>query len=388
MPRERFIGLALSHAFAYYRDILREIARFAETRPHWHFVYLCPEVDERHARGVLKHVDAAIVDIHSRRQCDLLLQMRVRTVNISDLVPDLPIPRVSVDNGAIARMAAGHFRERGLRSFGYVGQRHYLFSRERESVLRSWLKAAGHKLAVYNIEGSEYDLAPLSCIRFPDSGLGRWLSSLPRPAGLLTPCDLWAVEIMQVCREVKLRVPEDIAVLGVDDDDLCCAVARPPLSSIILPTAAIARHAAALVEQLIEGKKRRWTQDVLFPPPGIAVRRSTDVLAFDEPDVVAAIRFIRENCHRPIRVADVLKEVPVSRRWLERHILQALGMTLGAEIRRARLERAKRLLTQTDLSIGEIAAQSGFSDLRHLEVTFKQALGDTPMQFRRNAACA
>jgi LacI family transcriptional regulator len=164
-------------------------------------------------------------------------------------------------------------------------------------------------------------------------------------------------------------------------------MARPALSSVILASDAIGQRAAELIESLLgkSSKRRIQTPEILVPPVGIATRRSTDVLAIDEPDVVTAIRFIRENCHRPIDVSDVLKEVSVSRRWLERRVRDAIGITLGAEIRRVRIERAKRLLLQTKHSIADVAKHSGFTDIRHIENCFRDELGLTPTQFRRGA---
>ena len=182
-------------------------------------------------------------------------------------------------------------------------------------------------------------------------------------------------------------MPEDIAVLGVDDDEFYCQLARPALSSVILASEAIGLRAAELIDSLLgkSNKRRKLAPEILLPPVGVVTRRSTDVLAVNEPNVVAAIRFIRENCNRPIDVSDVLKEVPVSRRWLERRVQDVLGITLGAEIRRVRIERAKRLLLQTKHSIADVAQHSGFTDIRHIENCFRAELGLTPTQFRRSA---
>ena len=190
----------------------------------------------------------------------------------------------------------------------------------------------------------------MSYLVSPNTDLADWLLSLPLQTGVLAMCDHWAVEVLQICRDVGLRVPEDIAVLGVDDDEFYCQLARPALSSVILASEAIGLRAAELIDSLLgkSNKRRNLAPEILLPPVGIATRRSTDVLAIDEPNVVAAIRFIRENCNRPIDVSDVLKEVPVSRRWLERRVQDVLGITLGAEIRRVRIERAKRLLTPNE----------------------------------------
>lgn len=307
MPRERIIGLAVNHAFGYYRDILSAIVSWAEMRPHWSFVFLNPVFD-RTTRESLKHVDAAVVAIGSRETYDALPKGIV-VVDVSDEMLGIPGPRVANDNVVVGQLAAQHFLQRGLRSFAYVGQSHYRFSIERECAMRSTVEAAGHWLAVHNFCASTHDLAPMGYLLCPNTDLADWLLSLPQQTGVLTMCDHWAVEVLQLCRDVGLRVPEDIAVLGVDDDEFYCRMARPALSSVILASDAIGQRAAELIESLLgkSNKRRIQTPEILLPPVGIATRRSTDVLAIDEPDVVTAIRFIRENCHRPIDVSDVLK---------------------------------------------------------------------------------
>lgn len=385
MPSQRIIGLAVSHAFAHYREILHSIVEYAETRPHWSFIFLNPGFD-RNARAALRHVDALVVALGDRESRDALPR-GVFAVDIADLVSDLPCPRVSNDNAAIGELAARHFLERGLRSIAFVNQCRYRFSIERERSMRRVLEAAGRRLAVFNFSAGDEELSPMSYERFPIPGLAEWLRSLPRPTGVLTSCDHWAVEVVQASRNVGLRVPEDIAVLGVDNDEFFCRMARPPLSSVILASQAIGRRAAQLIESRLDKscKPRTLATEILLPPVGIATRRSTDVLAIDEPDVVAAIRFVRENHSRVINVSDVLEKVPVSRRWLERRVREAIGVTLGAEIRRVRVERAKRLLIETRHSIADVASYSGFTDIRHIENSFRAELAMTPTEFRRRA---
>jgi LacI family transcriptional regulator len=383
--RERFIGLAMTRKLAYYRNVLRGISAFAVSHPEWRFVTL-GEDPTRTTRAALKHVEGVIVGVHTREWCKLLSQSGVNFVNIACLVPGLPIPRVGVNNQLIGQTAVRHFQERGLRSFGFVGHQHSLYSLEREAAFRAAVEAAGHALAVYHSSSPHWFDEADSVGLMNDSRFQRWLRALPRPTGILAPNDLWGIELTEVCRDVGLRVPEDIAVLGVDDDDLYCLISRPPLSSIAIPAQAIGERAAALMNRLIDQPERCPAHDVLLPPGDVVVRRSTDLVAHDDPDVVAAIRFIRENAHRPLRVSDVLREVPVSRRWIERRIVEAIGLTLGAEIRRAHLERAQRLLLDTTLPIAQIARHSGYTDLRQLEAAFRRELGATPSQYRRQAA--
>jgi LacI family transcriptional regulator len=154
------------------------------------------------------------------------------------------------------------------------------------------------------------------------------------------------------------------------------------LSSVIVPAERIGYEAAALLERMLSGE-RPPAEPILLPPPGVVTRRSTEVLAIDDPHVTAAVRFIREHAHLSVQVADVFDQVPVGRRWLERAFRKVLGRGIWAEIRRVHLERAKRLLTETDLSIEALAVQSGFSDFRHLAVVFRKELGLSPTAYRR-----
>jgi LacI family transcriptional regulator len=202
--------------------------------------------------------------------------------------------------------------------------------------------------------------------------------------GVFVPSDDWGLQVSEVCRRLGLRVPEEIALLGVDDDDLECEMTRPRLSSVIVPAERIGFEAAALLDRLISGE-RPATAQILVTPPGVATRRSTEVLAIDDRNVAAAVRFIREHAHVPLRVADVLKEVVVGRRTLERKCHTALGWGVGEEIRRSHLDLARRLLVRTSLPMKVVAERSGFTDFRHMAGVFRQEVGMAPTTYRRQS---
>src|SRR5205807_2039185 len=143
-----------------------------------------------------------------------------------------------------------------------------------------------------------------------DRHVHRWLRRLPKPIGIFAASDIWGMQLSEACRQAHLRVPEDVALLGGGNDDLQCELARPMLSSVVLPTQEIGREAASLLERLLSGAKPP-KRPVLLPPTGIAVRRSSEALAFADADLVAAVHFIRSHGHLPLCVADVLREVPV-----------------------------------------------------------------------------
>ena len=177
-------------------------------------------------------------------------------------------------------------------------------------------------------------------------------------------------------------MPDSLCVLGVDDDELISRISHPPLSSIAIFGKKVGFEAARLLDDLMSGRPRHPASMVL-PPGNVVARQSTNLLAIPDPDVLAAVQFIRDNIHKHITVSDVLQEVPVNRRYLERKFWTLMGRTPLQEIRRVRLELAKHLLLETDLSMPNIARRSGFRDAGRMACVFHQITGLTPTRFRR-----
>ena len=206
--------------------------------------------------------------------------------------------------------------------------------------------------------------------------------SLPRQVGVATFYDFLGLQLSEACREAGLRVPEDVAIVGMGNDDLLCDFARPSLSSVAVATEQIGYQAAALLDRLMNGEPPP-PHPILVPPPGVVARQSSDVLAIDDDDVAAALRWIRDESHKTIRVGDLLREIPVSRRLLERKFRKVLDRGISEEIRRVHVERAKSLLAGTDLAMSALAASAGFSNASHLSIVFRQETGLTPTAYRR-----
>jgi LacI family transcriptional regulator len=386
MTRPIRIGIVMTHGYSYFRDILLGIRRYAETQPRWIFTTVAAEPPALKAFAEFKP-DGLIASIDTPGLKKALAAMRRPVVNIAAVLRQpLPFPRVGVDNAEVGRLAAQHFLERGLRHFAFVGNPQWLYSIAREAAFRATLEQSNASVVSYH-DDVEHSFDPRGQQRPLDRRVHRWLLALPKPIGIFTPNDLWGVRVTEVCRQKGLRVPEDVAVLGVDDDDLYCELARPPLSSVIVPAERIGYEAAALLERMLEGEKAP-AEPILLPPPGVVTRRSTEVLAIDDPHVTAAVRYIREHAHLPVQVSDVFEQVPVGRRWLERAFRKVLGRGVWEEIRRVHVERARRLLTETHLSIEAVAIQSGFSDFRHLAVVFRKELGVSPTAYRRQMGAA
>lgn len=296
-------------------------------------------------------------------------------VNISHVKPSLAVPRVGLDELQIGRLAAGHFLERAFRQFAFVGHAGLAFSDERGKGFCEALRAVGHDCNLF--DPADYaGQGPTD-----EDNLGRWIESLPRPVALLACNDGLAMTISRICQRIGVRIPDDVALLGVDDAELICGLATPPLSSIATAPQRIGFAAAELLDRLMDGAPAPQGP-VLFPPVRVVTRQSTDTVAADDPDVAQAVRFIRDHAFEPIGVPDVLREVPLSRRMLERRFLKTIGRGLQQEIQRVRIERAKDLLSRLDLPIYEVAERCGFGSPQRLWAAFRTHTGETPRSFR------
>jgi LacI family transcriptional regulator len=209
------------------------------------------------------------------------------------------------------------------------------------------------------------------------------MQQLPKPVGIMTCHDDRGQQVLDACRRADLSVPDEVAVLGVDNDPSLCNLCTPPLSSIDVNPARIGYEAAALAARLMEGESAPTEPVLLGPPRGIAGRRSTDTLWVEDQDVAAVIRYIRENACEGISVRDVLNHAPNSPSALERRLKKVLGRTIKAEISRVRLARAKLLLSETELPISKIAMKCGFSEPKYFSEVFRQVFSMKATEYRQ-----
>jgi LacI family transcriptional regulator len=194
--------------------------------------------------------------------------------------------------------------------------------------------------------------------------------------------DIRGREVLDACRLAEVEVPDEVAVIGVDDDELLCELSDPPLSSVIPDTRRTGWVAAELLSEWMAGRRPR-PKAHLIPPLGVTTRRSTDMLAVEDPDLAVALRFIRERACQGIAVDDVVGRVALSRRVLEARFQRVFGRTPHAEILRVQLERVKQLLLQQDLTLSAVAHQTGFRSGEYLGIAFKREFGLTPGEYRK-----
>jgi LacI family transcriptional regulator len=287
---------------------------------------------------------------------------------------------IECDHNAVGRMAAEHFIDRGLREFGFFAFGQTAWIRVRREGFVAALAARGYGCRQYYTADRCRVIVPHWDDR-QHAQVARWLETLPQPLGIFCAGDVHAMRLLEVCRTCRIAVPERIAILGVDNDAVICNVTNPPLSSVDIDSRRIGYEAAALLHRRMAGKslKRRL---LLVPPSHIATRQSTDVLAIADPDVAEAIRFIRENARRGIRVSHVIAEIGLSRRTLERRFRRHLGRSLKAEILRVQIENAKLLLLQSGLPVEAIGKQCGFPYFKYFGQVFRRETGVTPRAFR------
>jgi LacI family transcriptional regulator len=295
-------------------------------------------------------------------------------VSAARLLPELPW--VETDDREIARHAAEHLLERGLRHFGFFGDARFNWSKWRCDFFREIVTERGYECAEYTASR-----AVMRDWEREEGELVRWLQGLPKPVGVMACYDIGGRQVLDACRRAGLAVPDQVAVVGVDNDGLLCELSDPPLSSVEPDTRRTGYVAAELLDRLMRAR-RISVLSHRIPPVGVVTRQSTDTMAVADAEVGEAVRFIRENACSGISVKDVLQRIALSRRALEARFVKAVGRTPHAELERVRLERVKQLLLQTDLPIREIARRTGFRHQEYLSVAFRRYAGMSPTQFR------
>jgi LacI family transcriptional regulator len=293
------------------------------------------------------------------------------------------IPYFFTNNRAIARLAAGHLLDRGFRHFAYCGYPWTPingWSEERERAFAKAVKERGFPCQIYH--GRHEIHRQWAAIQ---RSLCEWLELLPKPVGLMAANDNRARQVLEACRASGLRVPDNVAVIGVDNDEVLCQLSSPLLSSIEQGARRIGHEAAALLDRIMSGEKPRQRRFVI-DPVGVVTRRSTDILAIEDPKVAQAMAFIWEHACDGIKVQEVVKAVAASRSGLEAHFKAVPGRTLRTAIRDVQLQRARHLISDTNLSLKQIAANTGFKSVQHMTTLFARAFGHPPAEYRRTAA--
>ena len=379
-PRKE-VALLIETSNGYARGLLNGIIAYMREHESWS-VYLGehgrgddPPRWLRRWRG-----DGVIARIENQRIASAVVESGLPAVDVSASRTVARLPWVETDDRAIAEAGARHLLERNFRQLAFCGDDRFNWSRWRSEHFQRAAAEAGAACSVYRPSAR----ARRAWDAMEDE-IGQWLLSLPRPVGVMACYDIRARHVLDACRRVGLAVPDQVAVVGVDNDEFLCNLSDPPLSSVAPDTRRTGYEAAALLDRLMSGRERQRGQAIFVRPLGVISRRSTDVLALGDADVSAAVRFIREHACEGISVKDLLAEIPLSRRVLEDRFRKLLGRTPHDEIARVRFERVRQLLREARLPLVDIARRSGFRNAEYLTTAFRREFGMSPNSYRKSA---
>ncbi len=328
--------------------------------------------------------DAVIARITTRQLARAIRKLSLPTVDLYGWLPGSDWPCLRADNAQVVQLAADHLLDRGFRHLAYCGLTGVNYSDERLRLFRQRIEQAGrvcHVCPSPRYRQSAGIAASEQQGVLAETDLADWLRQLPRPVGILACSDVRGQQVLTTCRELGLVVPDEVAVLGVDNNELLCNLCDPPLSSVDLNCERIGSEAAGLLASLLAGEAVP-ARTVLVPPRGIVTRQSTDVLAIEDREIAEVVRLIRTRACDGLTVHELLACCSLSCSSLERRFMRILGRTPKAEIVRVRLQRVMELLAQTDLSLAAIAERTGFKYPEYLSGLFKQKTGLSPGEYR------
>src|ERR1051326_7040083 len=380
------VALLIESSRTYGRGILRGIANYAHVHGPWS---IYSHERELHS-GIPEWLrtwkgDGIIARIEDRRMANALLRLGHPVVDVLGTKRFPSIVGFDTDAKAVARLAADFFLRSGFRNLAFCGYRGIPFSDRREAAFAEHLSKYGVKVRIFAPKVLRYPPAHIQAVEqsglAAEKAIAGWLRKQPRPLALFACNDVRAQQALNACREHGIKVPEEIAVIGVNDDDVLCSLCEPPLTSIQPDTERLGYEAAEVLDQMIKGKRPK-IEMVQIPPMRVVERTSTDVVPIDDPITVQAVRFIRDHVDRGIGVKDVLAHVNRSRTDLEGRFRRWLHTSIRAEIVRRRIDRVCSLLQQTDLTLDEIAKGAGISTTAHLCRMFQHKLGQTPSDYR------
>lgn len=385
MGKTPHVALLIETSRSYGRALLRGVRQHISEHGPWS-IYMELRALESRAPFWLKRWrgDGVLTRTASQVMADAVRATGAPAVELRATKLKHDLPFVGVDNQALGHMVAEHLLERGFRQFGvYEIDTEDYFEQRRENFVVT-LHEAGYGCHVYHAPRKRE--RPAQWERQQDD-LAGWLEGLPKPVGLLACTDQLGFWLLDACHRAGVSVPEEAAVVGVENDESLCTMSSPPLSSVQFNGRRIGYEAAALLGRMIQGEPAP-RQQTLLKPLGIVTRQSSDVVAIEDKDLAAALRFIRRHACGDITVDDVLRAVPVSRSVLERRMRRVLGRTPKTEINRVRLNRVRQLLTETDLPLAAVARKAGFRHPQYMAAVFKQEFGQSPGAYRDTAGGA
>ncbi len=379
--RVKHIALALPLDIVFVERLLPGILDFARDQGGWVFTRIPERLTSSFEWLRNWEGDGAFVLISNKTDVKVAQSLPIPIVNVGGYVKDARVPTVTLDQQMVGRLAAEHLLARRFHRFGYYGVRDLWYSEQRRIGFETALLEAGYKCS--SIESTNLIRSPWDWRRVGGQ-LARWLRSLQLPVGIMASWDLRAQMLSEACTMIGLRVPEDVAIVGVDNDPIACEFCIPQLTSVSRNDREVGWQAANLLSQLLEGK-RSLKLPILIAPDRVVARRSTDTLVIEDAEVARIVQQVRDHLNEVFGVERILRLSPLSRRQLEQRFRRSVGSSPYAFLNELRVERAKLLLAQSHKrALTTVASECGFSELRRFRMVFRRITKLSPAEYRRN----
>jgi LacI family transcriptional regulator len=368
------------------RNLMRGIARYARIYGPWQLNHVASDFYDASPQQadilkilteIMKNSDGIIMlepdvlDFSKNLDIPIVIASAIRDTKVSAR------PTVLTNSRKIGEMGANYFIQKGFKYLAFCGFRKMLWSDHREKYFTDMAKKAGLEIFVNKLTYPQRE-------RFKDSNLeriGKWIRQLPKPVGIMACNDSCGKFVIDSCRRASISVPDEVAVLGVDNDDIICDLTYPSLSSISLNTEKGGFDAAELLDKIMKGIDVD-TQIILIEPVGVQERQSTDIIAVNDKIVSDIINYIKRNSKTLLQVTDIIEEFHISRKYLYKKFNDNLGTSVYDQIRKIKIEEIRKMLVETSKSIKEIALEFGFYNVDHIARFFRQVKGLTPTQYR------
>jgi LacI family transcriptional regulator len=396
--RQYSVSLLFNANKVYDRQVIEGIGHYLQsTKVDWD-VYLEEDCLARLNNLDNWEVDGIIADFDDPLMQSALIDLDIPVIGVGGSYQsseDYPnVPYVATDNEAVVNCAYQHLKQKGLQRFAFYGfppDKEHRWALERERAIIALCEKDGFNCSVYRGYKTQPDTWHYSMNRLAD-----WIESLPLPVGMIAVTDARARHLLQACDKTNRLVPDQVSIVGIDDDDIARNLSRVSLSSVSQGCFEMGFQAAKLLHRQLNRQvpekssgaisKSKPAPRVLVPPMGIIQRQSTDFKALQDPYVIQAMHYVRQRACRGIKVEQVIDYVGISRSNLEQRFVKECGHSIHSEIHNEKLNRACKMLTETDTELAEIASSCGYSSIQYLYAVFKKHYSQTPKQYKRDAA--
>jgi len=381
MQPTRHVAVLIETSREYGRGLLRGVSRFHREHPNWSIYFEQQDLGASLPRWFLSWKgDGILARVTNPRTARALAKTDLPLIDLRGGARKLGVPPFGPDNSAVSAQAYEHLAACGLKHFAFVGEPNdkHVYDDERRDAFQQIVRDHDKQCHVFKSR-----LGGKSTTKWEkhQQQLADWLISLPKPLGVMCCHDDRGPQVLDACRMAGLDVPNEVAVMGVDNDEFLCGLAIPSLSSVDVNAERIGYEAAATLDKMIRGKTK-FEKPMFFPPLGVVARQSTDLVACDDPRIAAAVQLIQQHACNYLKVADIEKQLAVSRSSLNRRFKQIVGRSPKQEILRIQIETAKRQLVDTDAPIYVISQRVGFRETKYFIAVFRKLAGLTPRAYR------